>query len=357
MSSRENQLSRWLTDLFPKQTLSLQPLPGDASFRRYYRCYHPEGSYIVMDSPPEHNENCPAFVEIDKAFETHKIHVPHIYHQDLEQGFLLLDDFGDTTYYEAFKTQNPHLLYQEAIHTLIQIQRSSATLGINLPAFDADFMMQELLNFDHWFIRQLLGITLKNQERRILDEAYEKLIQSAVSQKQILIHRDYHSRNLMHTPTHSPGILDFQDAMIGPITYDLVSLLKDCYISWPDGMVDTWVDYYFDQAKTAGLLQMTADKTHITETQFFHAFDLMGMQRHLKAIFIFARKYIRDQQPAYLNDIPLVLQYLINASGRYEEFESFHWLLQTVILPKFTYPAETSSFRREMTPRTTVELL
>lgn len=350
MNTREAQLSDWLSSLFPKQTLSLQPLAGDASFRRYLRCYHPEGTYIIMDAPPEKNIDCAPFTCIAEAFHANKIHSPKIHHSDINAGFLLLDDLGDTTYWQAFKTHNPHTLYQQAIQTLIQIQSCQHIPNLDIPLFDADFMANEITLFDDWFVHQLLGLSLKRAEQAILNEAYERMIESAISQPQVLIHRDYHSRNLMFTPQNSPGVLDFQDAMIGPITYDLVSLLKDAYITWPETLVNTWVEYYFEQARAAHMLD-----NHITETQFSHAFDLMGMQRHLKIIGIFSRLYLRDEKSNYLNDIPRVLQYLLHASSRYEEFEAFHWLLQTVILPKFLY--SESSFRREMTPRTTIASL
>lgn len=351
MYSRETLLSNWLSSLFPKKTLSLQPLVGDASFRRYFRCYYPEGTYVIMDAPPEKQIDCKPFTLIADALKNHKVNTPQIHHSNLDMGFLLLDDFGDTTYWQAFKTQNPHLLYQQAIQTLIQIQGCQSISNYDIPFFDANFMMHELEQFDECFVRQLLELSLNRAEQKILNDTYERLIQSAVFQPQVFIHRDYHSRNLMFTSQNSPGILDFQDAMIGPITYDLVSLLKDCYITWPDSLVNGWVDEYFNQAKKAHLID-----NQMTETQFSHAFDLMGMQRHLKAIFIFSRLHVKYQRSSYLNDIPRTLQYLLNTANRYEEFEAFHWLLQTVILPKFLYP-QSLSFRHEMTPRTTVASL
>jgi aminoglycoside/choline kinase family phosphotransferase len=351
MNSRETMLSNWLSHLFPKQTLSLQPLSGDASFRRYFRCYHPEGSYIIMDAPPEKENNCLPFTLISQGLKAPNVNTPKIHHANYDNGFLLLDDFGDITYGEAFKTQNPHALYQQAIDSLIQLQHSQNIPEYELPYFDAEFMITELELFDDWFIHQLLGLSLNHSEQKILNEAYELIIQSAISQPQVLIHRDYHSRNLMYTHHNSPGILDFQDAMIGPITYDLVSLLKDCYIRWPQNLVNAWVEYYFNQAKAANLLG-----SHITETQFFHAFDLMGLQRHFKVAGIFSRLHLRDNKSAYLKDIPRVLNYLLDTVNGYEEFEALHWLLQTLILPKFLFP-ESPSFRREMEPKITVESL
>lgn len=350
MYSRETLLSNWLSSLFPKKTLSIQPLAGDASFRRYFRCYHPEGTYIIMDAPPEKENNCQPFMLIAQALKNHKVNTPSILHSDLEQGFLLLDDFGDTTYYQAFKTENPHQLYQQAIQTLIQLQSCQEIPHYEIPVFDAEFMLMELERFDNWFLTQLLELSLSRSEQQILNEAYERIIQSALSQSQRLIHRDYHSRNLMLINGNSIGVLDFQDAMIGPITYDLVSLLKDCYIRWPDHVLNVWVDAYFNQAKEAGFLD-----NQMTETQFAHAFDLMGIQRHLKVIGIFSRLHLRDNKSSYLNDIPRIMRYLLDATGRYEEFEPLQWLINTIILPKFLYPK--SSFHHEMTPRTTVASL
>ncbi len=351
MYSRETLLSNWLASLFPKKTLSLQPLAGDASFRRYSRCYHPEGTYIIMDAPPDKNLNCHPFMLIAQELKKHKVNTPTIHHSDLEQGFLLLEDFGDTTYYQAFKNQNPHQLYQQAIQTLVHLQECQNIPDFNIPHFDADFMLMEFERFDDWFLRQLLELSLNRAEQQILNEAYERLIRSALSQSQRLIHRDYHSRNLMFLSQNSPGVLDFQDAMIGPITYDLVSLLKDCYITWPDSLLQVWADTYFNQAKQAGFID-----NQMTETQFAHAFDLMGMQRHFKVIGIFARLHLRDHKSAYLNDIPRIMRYLLDAANRYEEFEALNWLLQTVILPKFLYP-KSLSFRYDMPPRTTVASL
>lgn len=350
MYSRETLLSNWLSSLFPKKTLSLQPLAGDASFRRYFRCYHPEGTYIIMDAPPEKEIDCAPFMLISAALKTHKVNTPSIIHSDLSQGFLLLDDFGDTTYYQALKTENPHQLYQQAIQTLIHLQSCQEVPNYDIPFFDAEFMLTEFERFDNWFIRQLLELSLNRSEQQILNEAYERLIQSALSQSQCLIHRDYHSRNLMFINSNSVGVLDFQDAMIGPVTYDLVSLLKDCYITWPEHLVNVWIDSYFNQAKLVGFID-----NQMTETQFAHAFDLMGMQRHLKAIGIFSRLHLRDNKSSYLNDIPRIMRYLLDATSRYEEFEALQWLISTVILPKFLYPK--SSFYHEMTPRTTVASL
>ncbi len=350
MYSRETLLSNWLSSLFPKKTLSLQPLAGDASFRRYFRCYHPEGTYIIMDAPPEKENDCESFMLIAKALKAHKVNTPSVLHSDLEQGFLLLDDFGDTTYYQAFKTENPHQLYNQAIQTLIDLQGCHEVPNYDIPLFDADFMLTELERFDNWFLNQLLELSLNRSEQQILNEAYERLIQSALSQSQRLIHRDYHSRNLMFINQNSVGVLDFQDAMIGPITYDLVSLLKDCYLTWPDHLQNVWMDSYFNQAKQAGYID-----NQMTETQFAHAFDLMGMQRHFKVIGIFSRLHLRDNKSAYLNDIPRVMRYLLEATSRYEEFEALQWLINTVILPKFHSPK--SSFHHEMTPRTTVASL
>ena len=352
MHSREAHLSNWVTHLFPQKTLSIQPLVGDASFRRYHRCYYPDGTYIIMDVPPDKESDClMPFLFIGRALEAQGIKVPHIHHSHLEEGFMLLDDFGDVTYLEAFKTENPHSLYQKAIQTLLKIQQCKEIPDYTLPFFDANFMMMELERFDDWFVHQLLELSLKRSEQKILNDTYEHLIQSAMSQPQVLIHRDYHSRNLMLTQTNSPGVLDFQDAMIGPITYDLVSLLKDCYIHWPESFIQVYVNDYFNQAIKKNLINEP-----MTETQFTHAFDLMGMQRHFKVAGIFSRLHLRDHKSAYLKDIPCAMRYLLQTSGLYEEFEELHWLLQTIIWPKFLFP-QSLPFRHKMLPRTTVAAL
>jgi len=328
MQQRETQLSHWLSGIFSKKTLSWQPLINDASFRRYFRLFHPERTYIIMDAPPE-KENCLPFIAINKTFSQHKINVPQIYHSDVDKGFLLLDDFGDQTYWQALKTQNPHLLYQQAIQSLLQIQRCDKIPDFEVPHFNADFMLEEIELFNHWFLNQLLGFKLSRHQQKTLEDSYHYLVHQAEQQPQVLIHRDYHSRNLMFIPQSSPGILDFQDAMWGPVTYDLVSLLKDCYVRWPEMIVSTWLKGYIEEARSIGLLD-----ENVSESQFSHWFDMMGVQRHLKAIGIFARLHLRDHKSDYLRDIPRVADYIMHIVSQHEPLEPLNRLFHQRILPK-----------------------
>ncbi len=297
---------------------------SDASFRRYFRIISEQCSYIVMDAPPE-KENIAQFLKVAKFFSAYDINVPNIYQQNREDGFLLLEDFGSECLLDKLNTQTVAGLYQIACDELYKIQSQIDISLIDLPSYDEAFFQRELLLFQEWFLNGLLDldvpILLWDKVRRIL-------VTSALEQPVVCVHRDYHSRNLMYLGLNSVGVIDFQDAVLGPITYDVVSLLKDCYITWSESMIENWMsDYYLRLIK--------ADLIDCSLNDFKRWFDLMGMQRHLKAIGIFARLHLRDGKSSYLQDIPRTLNYIKNVCANYAEIEEWGAYLESQVLPRF----------------------
>ena len=312
MTDRLEQLVTWLSDQPGLRPDTLEQVAGDASFRRYYRVADADGvTRIVMDAPPEH-EDCRPFVDVTSRLETAGVHVPHIHAQDLDQGFLLLEDLGDIQYLDRLDQKSAARLYADALDALVTFQASAPSDG--LPPYDEALLRFEMELFREWLCARHLGLELDVQENRMLDAVFTRLVDNALGQPQLFVHRDYHSRNLMLTASDSPGIIDFQDAVRGPITYDLVSLLKDAYIRWPLEQVDRWVAEYAERALHASLVD------EAQALQFQRWFDLMGLQRHIKVAGIFARLYRRDGKAGYLADIPLVLDYIIEMAERYPEF-------------------------------------
>lgn len=319
LDTRLLDLQEWLRGHLPVTTWELSPLAGDASFRRYFRVRTDNTSWVAMDAPPD-KEDSHNFVGIAKVFANLGVTVPQIITANLEQGFLLITDFGNQLYWQALNTQTADPLYRAAIQSLITIQSCPQDKYWHFPTF-AEIMVEELKRFREWFLLKHLGLTLNSTEEKILEDTFAQLVASALEQPQICVHRDYHSRNLMVLPDKKVGILDFQDAVWGPITYDLVSLIRDCYIAWPKPQVETWALHYYQLANSKGLLQ------HNNPQQFIRWFDWMGVQRHLKAIYIFARKLHRDNNPNYLKEIPRTLQYVLDITSCYPEFTAFKKLL------------------------------
>jgi len=317
-------LARLGIDLAPGW--SLQAVSGDASFRRYFRVRSHNLSWIAVDAPPEKEDSHP-FVAIARAWEPLEIHAPRVHAADLTAGFMLLSDLGDELYLSHLNAASADQLYHKALLTLTHIQQCRSIGGEPLPPYDAPLLQREMALFSDWFVTRLLQLNLSDAEQRVLQHAYQLLIDSALAQPQVCVHRDYHSRNLMVTADATPGVIDFQDAVWGPVTYDLVSLLRDCYIDWPDDRVRGWALEYATQAVAAQIIEPVDD------AQFLRWFDLMGMQRHLKAVGIFARLLIRDGKPAYLDDIPRTFGYLLLVSGPYPELAPFRSLLATRLLP------------------------
>ncbi len=326
MTERFEQLSTWLTGRLGLPITALTPLAGDASFRRYYRAELPNIHYIVMDAPPV-KESCGPFVAIATEFSKAGVHAPQIIAQDLEQGFLLLEDMGNTLLLSALDHTTATPLYRLALQTLIRIQHVKKIAGYTLPAFDRAFMYQEMQLFVDWFLKGMLNINLTPQEQTLIDQTFATIAARIESQPYLCVHRDYHSRNLMLLNTGEIGVLDFQDAVWGPVTYDIISLLKDCYIVWPRDKIVDLVGYYHQLARTAGIIH---DQSL---TDFLSDFDWMGIQRHLKVIGIFSRLNLRDHKPGYLNDIPIAMNYLLDALSQFDELALFQQWLQKRVIP------------------------
>ncbi len=321
MHDRQKLLHGWLR----KNSHLVEPVPhilaGDASFRRYFRIHQAVGTYIAMDAPPE-KENCVSYVAISRALRSLGLLTPEIIAEDLSQGFLLLTDFGDRLLLNELNTANAEILYTAALNELTILQSCSTVNGWKIPYFTIDFMYKELKLFQEWYLQNYLALTLSAATERMLDQLFIFLAQTAASQPQVFMHRDYHSANLMVLPHNQIGILDFQDAFIGPVTYDLVSLLRDCYIAWPDEQVTKLALQYRDQLNLA-----------VSNNEFLRWFDLMGLHRHLKTLLTFARKYCRDDNANYLKHIPRTLNYILLESQRYVECQGFHSFLRETIMP------------------------
>ena len=318
---RQHRIQAWLESLFPEQAISLAPASADASFRRYFRAVLSNGDhYIVMDAPPQY-EDCHSFITVAELFGAAGANTPKVLAQDLAQGFLLLTDLGDVTYLSILNAENAGALYNDALDALITIQRSSRP-GI-LPEYDRVLLERELQLLPEWYITRHLGVELNAQQIHTLDGVFEAILANNLAQAQVFVHRDYHSRNLMLTEPN-PGVLDFQDAVYGPITYDLASLFKDAYICWDEEIMLDWVIRYWEKARQAGLPVSTDFGA------FYRDFEWMGVQRHIKVLGIFARLYHRDGKTGYLKDMPLVMTYLRNTCARYRELEPLSQLLDTL---------------------------
>src|SRR5512146_579484 len=305
---RQQQLTDWLSGLYPNETFTIAPASADASFRRSFRATFSDGSTrVVMDAPPQH-EDCRPFLHIGKLFEDAGTHVPHVYAQDLAQGFLLLSDLGSTTYLQALDAGSAQRLYGSATDALIKIQLASKQ--DELPPYDEALLRRELNLFPEWYIARHLGVTLNEKQNAKLEEVFKRILANNLAQPCVYVHRDYHSRNLMVTEPN-PGILDFQDAVYGPITYDLASLFKDAYISWEEQEIMDWLIRYWEKARKAGL------PVREDFGEFYRDYEMMGVQRHIKVLGIFARLYHRDGKDGYLKDMPLVMDYLRRACERY----------------------------------------
>lgn len=320
--SRLLALENWLKNDLKLNVHSIAPASSDASFRRYFRVQHSNGPHVVMDAPPD-KENVSAFVSLDKFFEEYGMHVPHIFAENLSEGFLLLEDFGNTSLLQSLNNETVDDLYTKAMQQLFFLQNRVDPDLCQTNSYDQALLNRELDIFTEWFVQGLLGIELPES---IKSSLYESLINSALEQPKVCVHRDFHSRNLMLLEDQSLGIIDFQDAVIGPITYDLVSLLRDCYVSWPDQRVERWMNDHYQ-------VLINAKKLNVPYHQFKRWFDWMGMQRHLKAIGIFARLHLRDQKSGYLQDIPRTLNYVLAVSTGYPDFVEFHSFLETQIVP------------------------
>ena len=327
MSARHALLEDWLKAVLDRREISLTPASGDASFRHYWRLALDGQTLIAMDAPPG-LEDTGRFVRIAQTWRALGLRAPAIHAADSERGFLLLEDFGQRLYLDALDDASADRLYGDALGALAIIQACAPTA--ELPVYDAPFLRRELDLFRQWLVEGLLGLTLSSGEEADLEEGLALLIAGALEQPRVCVHRDFHSRNLMITASPSPGILDFQDAVAGPVTYDLVSLLRDCYIAWPRARVKEWAWGYFGLAVQSGILRPEQ------EADFPRWFDLMGVQRHLKASGIFARLLIRDGKPGYLGDIPRTLGYVLEVAPAYAPLRGLAALISDRVLPALT---------------------
>ena len=321
--SRLDQLSSWVHQLKPNARLEVAS--ADASFRRYFRVFDEDNTWIAMDAPPD-KEALQPFIDVGERLINASVNAPVIYHKELEQGFLLMDDLGSTPYLSKLSVETAGSLYGDALDALVRIQAASTT---NLPKYDAALLHNELNLMPEWFLEQHLGIELLSSERERLEQIFSFLIASALAQPQVFVHRDYHSRNLMITAENNPGVIDYQDAVVGPICYDLASILRDCYIAWPEEQVARWVAKFRLQVIEAGLLGPGVD-----QEQFKQWFDLIGLQRHIKVLGIFSRLSHRDGKKAYLDDLPLTLSYVLSVASRYAETTKLVDIFDKYDIPK-----------------------
>ncbi len=322
------QLKQWLNVEFVDVEWRLEVASADASFRRYFRVIFADKTLIAMDAPPD-KEDIKPFIQVASALKSLNVNVPEIYAQDLTQGFLLLQDFGAIGYLDQLTADNVDALYHDALNALLNLQSGELAQQPNLPMYDEVLLMREMALFTDWFLAEHLSLTLTDNEHEMLQAIYTLLCDNALEQPQVLVHRDYHSRNLMVYPEDNPGIIDFQDAVQGAVTYDLASLLRDCYISWPDDKVYAWLADYLKALQSKGFCLSTEQET------FFRWFDLMGMQRHLKAIGIFSRLNYRDGKSGYLKDIPRTLGYVEQVSQKYPALAPFSQWLSAKVKPAF----------------------
>ena len=322
MDQRLEQLKVWLNDCGIGYQ-SIEPASADASFRRYFRISDHGCTFIVMDAPPG-KEDCKPFIYIANLFLQRGLNVPKILQQDLEQGFLLLSDLGTTVFLSELNSDTVDDMYRVAMDALLQLQQHE---NPDLPVYDESLLRTEMNLFTDWYLAKHLNIRLDNAQKDILEQNFALLVENALAQPQVCVHRDYHSRNLMINKDNprQPGVIDFQDAVIGAVTYDLVSLLKDCYIQWPREKVETWVHYFYSQALSRNIISDVSFET------FLRWFDLMGLQRHIKVAGIFSRLYHRDGKDGYLNDIPLTMEYIFEVLKIYPEFKPLQILLNDIL--------------------------
>ena len=328
---RAEQLQAWVQqELTQRQWIGTEPLQfsllsTDAGFRRYYRL-NIEPSLLAVDAPTD-SEDSRTFVRVAQFLRTQGIGAPKVLAVDYDKGFLLVEDFGDGLLLNQLSPSTVEGLYAKALSTLLQIQQCPYEAHL-VPVYDETRLREELILFGDWFVGKLLHYSLSATEQEILDKLFDQLVQSAMEQPRLLVHRDYHSRNLLVRNDKSLGVLDFQGALWGPLTYDLVSLLRDCYVCWPLEDVQRWAITYGEMAVEAGLV------SSFQQQDYLRWFDWMGLQRHLKVLGIFARLSLRDHKPGYLNDLPLVVRYVLEVAANYTLLTPFVAWFKAQLLPR-----------------------
>ncbi len=328
--ARVQQIRHWLTSGGLRSLVRLEPASADASLRRYFRAWTADGTTrVVMDAPPD-KEDIGPFLKVAALLEACQVHVPQVYAADGARGLVLLEDLGSEQYLTQLRSgADPDVLYADALQALLRIQLAGREAMSELPPYDRAALMREMALMPEWFCARHLQLTLDEADLGLLAESFEFLTLEALAQPLVLVHRDYHSRNLMLLASRNPGIIDFQDALSGPVGYDLVSLLKDCYIDWPRARVESWVSAYRAQLKGVPSLAGSS------EQEFLRWFDLIGLQRHIKVLGIFARLWYRDGKNGYLPDLPRTLGYVLDTARRYPELRRFGDWLQRRVLPAF----------------------
>ena len=318
------QMQNWLSTLPKAHQIdpeSARSASADASFRRYFRVQAGDQTHIVMDAPAPQEDTRP-FIAVSHALSATGVTVPYVFEADTTQGYLLLGDLGNTTYLDVLANDTAQALYGDAINALITFQSKGDISG--LPQYDSVLLRRELNLYPDWYIARHKNMVLAPKQLAALHTTFDAILANNLAQPKVFVHRDYHSRNLMLLRAGNPGILDFQDAVCGPITYDLVSLLRDAYIRWEEEQVIDWVVRYWEQARKAGLPVATDFSV------FYRDFEWMGLQRHLKVLGIFARLNYRDGKSRYLDDMPLVLSYVTRVCERYNDLAPLHHLIKQV---------------------------
>jgi aminoglycoside/choline kinase family phosphotransferase len=319
---RLDQLQNWLRTELRWPFVRVAPASTDASFRRYFRIWGADGATrIVMDAPPD-KEDVGPYLQVSALLERCEVHVPQVEASDARLGFVLLEDLGSISYLSRLQAGgDADALYHDALEALLRIQVKGREAARQLPRYDRIVLAREMALMPEWFCARHLLLSLEDRDRALIGATFEFLIAEALAQPTVFVHRDYHSRNLMVLDSDNPGVIDFQDALGGPCGYDLASLLKDCYIDWPRARVETWVSGYRARLIAAG------GDGGSDQALFLRWFDLVGLQRHIKVLGIFARLWYRDGKSGYLGDLPRTLDYVRDTARRYEELREFsHWV-------------------------------
>jgi N-acetylmuramate 1-kinase len=330
--TRLQNLHEWLIRDVRLGVRDLQVASADASFRRYFRVWTAAGeSFVAMDAPPEH-EDLAAYLRVSGLLEGCGVHVPQVHAQDLPRGYALLEDLGSRHMLTALNEGvDPEHLYSQALDELLRLQLAGDAASQQLPTYDRGVLLREMQLLPDWYCRHHLGFEPDPSEASLLADTFNWLAEEALGQPQVFVHRDYHSRNLMVTPARSPGVIDFQDALRGPVGYDLASILKDCYVDWPRARIETWLARF-----RAGLLAGGVHGRQLaggSDAQFLRWLDLIGLQRHIKVLGIFARLFWRDGKAGYLGDLPRTLQYVRDASALYPELAGFSRFVERRLVP------------------------
>ena len=329
--SRLTTLEEWVVHDLGRRVARIEVASADASFRRYFRIVHPDGSTLIaMDAPPD-KEDIRPYLKVAGLLQSVGVHVPQVHAVDLARGYVLLEDLGSMQFLEQLQRGgDPDALYGDALAALVRIQSRGQDAARTLGPYDAAVLDREMALMPEWFLARHLAFESGAEAQSLLRRTFDTLIAATLEQPRVLVHRDYHSRNLMVVAGHNPGIIDFQDALDGPVGYDLVSLLKDCYLAWPRARVEAWLREYRAALRRAGAAAIAG----ASDAEFLRWFDFVGLQRHIKVLGIFARLWYRDGKVGYLADLPLTLEYVRDTASRYGELQSFARWLEAQIVPR-----------------------